>query len=139
MKEERYMARKTSYTGKYKLTKNEFLYAKHYALRYKDWKRQYNALHDTSRAIVSDGMPHSHFTGSLTEEAAIKAARLDEKMQKVEDAALEADPDIYSWILQAVTEEGVCYQTLRNRGLCCGRRMFYERRRKFYYLLAQKI
>lgn len=133
------MARKTSYTGRYKLSKSEFLYAKHYALRYKEWEKQYTALLDTSRAIAPDGMPHAPAVGSLTEEAAIKAARLSDKMKLVEDAAIEADPDIYVWILQAVTQEGVYYQTLQTRGLCCGRRMFYERRRKFYYLLAQKL
>ena len=57
------------------------------------------------------------------------------KMEIVETCCRRAGGDIYRWLLQAVTEPGITYTTLRMRGMPCGKNYFYKRRRIFFSLL----
>lgn len=134
------MARRNSYRGKYKLSKHEYLKAFHYAMCYNDWRREYDSLVDTARAIEYSDMPHGTNTWDSTAEAAQRRAELREKMQTVEDTAYEADPELCRYIMYAVTNEGATYEYLQStKKLPCGKDMFYDRRRKFYYLLNKKL
>lgn len=134
------MARRNSYTGKYKLSKHEYLKAYHYALCYNDWRLEYAALSDNMKAIRYSDMPHGNGPGDLTELYGQKRAELSEKMHNVESAALEADPDIGEFILYAAINEGVTFKYLQSeKHIPCSHNLYYDRRRKFYYLLNKKI
>ena len=51
-------------------------------------------------------------------------------------ADMAADPELYSYILKAVTE-GTTFVVLKSLyGIPCERDMFYDRRRKFYWVLS---
>lgn len=52
----------------------------------------------------------------------------------IEQASREAEPNICQYILKNVTQ-GVPYEYM---DVPCGRRQFYEQRRKFFYLLSKK-
>lgn len=59
------------------------------------------------------------------------------KMQLVEETAICTDRELYSYILAAVTE-GRSYTYLRGvKGIPCGKDYFYERYRKFFWLLSK--
>lgn len=53
----------------------------------------------------------------------------------IEQSAVEANNDIYIYIIRSVTQ-GMTYEQLN---VPCGRRQFYEARRKFFEILADKI
>lgn len=131
--------------GKWALRKHEFGAAYHYALQYPDWLDQYNSLKDSVGTVVTDGMPHGTTVGNPTQNLGIKRAELKEKMDLVVNTAKAADPDIWPWILEAVTHEGVTFYSLSNpsrsddKPIPCGKKMFYDRRRKFYWLLSRNI
>lgn len=55
-------------------------------------------------------------------------------LELIEQSAVEADPDIFPYILKNVTE-GIPYEYM---DVPCGRKQFYEARRVFFILLAQK-
>lgn len=56
-------------------------------------------------------------------------------MEVVEQAAIEADPYLASYILKAVTE-GLSYNYLKARlEIPCSRDMNYDRYRRFFWLL----
>ena len=58
----------------------------------------------------------------------------------VERCAMEADPDLFKWIMWGVTNEDVTFNTLKAlKGIPCERDTYYDRRRKFYYLLSKKL
>lgn len=66
--------------------------------------------------------------------ALIKAYYSD-KIELVERIARQADPFLYPYILKAVTE-GVSYTYLKSKlGIPCGRDMYYDRYRRFFWLL----
>lgn len=103
---------------------------------YHEWEREYEALEETSQAITLDDMPHSHNPVNMLENVAIRRAELAEKMKVVEDTAEEADPELSKYILKGVTDDDAKYENLN---IPCSRNTYYDRRRKFYYLLNKKI
>lgn len=135
------MARRNSYRGKYKMTKEQYLSAKYYALRYNEWVLEYRAICDTSSAITYSDMPKGSFnTESQVEEAAIKADKIHDRIRLIESTAKEAMPDLSDYILKAVTNTDITYHQLRTlTNIPCGKNVFYNARRKFYWLLYQKI
>ena len=135
------MASKNYYRGKYVLSKEEYLSAKYYALRYNEWLAEYNASKDSVGAIVSDDMPHAvNNISDPTEKLAIRRAALKSKMQIIEDAAREADEQIGKYILIMATTPDMTFDKLKQKHkVPCEKDMFYDRRRKFYWLLSKKI
>lgn len=129
------------YTGKYALDKHELLSAIHYALRYRKWKDEYKTLADTSKAISYEGDRVQTSGGyDPTETAGMRMAELSGKIALIEQTAKETDPDLYEWILQGVTEDWATYKYLSTiKGIPCGKDVYFNRRRKFYYLLTRKI
>lgn len=62
-----------------------------------------------------------------------------EKIKMVEDACMEASPELAPYIKEAVTNKGVTYQRLRSRlNIPCDRNTYYKYRRKFYWILDKK-
>ena len=134
------MARKMDYTGKYKLSKFEFGYAKWFALNYPKWLDQYNALKDSVKAITYDQEVYGKGgISDKTQDFATKRAEIRDKMLKVEHCAFDAGGDIGEYILKSVIYENQTFEDMKALGMPCERTMFYERRRKFYWLLNQQI
>ena len=132
--------RKNSYTGKYRLTKNEFLSAYYYAMRYNEWKDEYESLQDSLGTINYDGLPKGSTLGNPTEETGSMMAELKEKIEKIEQTVFETDNVLCKYLLKAVTNEGITYNYLQMvMNIPCSKNTYYERRRKFYYLLSKKI
>ena len=107
---------KGTYTGKYNITVEEYRAAYWYAMQYKSWKQKCNME------------PGKEETGKLIEKIGI-----------IERTVMEADADIYNYLLKAVTTRDLGYERLRAEGMPCGRNRYYSSRRNFYYLLSKKI
>lgn len=71
-------------------------------------------------------------------ELAVDAATLDSKIAMIEELARDAAPTIYPYLLAGVTE-GATFDELKARGMPYERGAYYERRQRFYWLLAQRI
>ena len=55
----------------------------------------------------------------------------------IEKTAIEADPYLHSYIIKGVTE-GKSYTYLKTvLGMPCGKDMYYDRYRKFFWLLSK--
>ena len=72
-----------------------------------------------------------------TSDRGIKAAGLTSKIELVEETCLEAGEDIYDWLMKCVAF-GIGFPTLEKQGIPCGRDYFYERYRRYFYLLDKK-
>ena len=94
---------------------------------------------DTSKAITYDGDKVQTSGGyDACSEAAMRRYALAKKKQLVEDTVREVAPEIYEYLLLGVAY-GVPFWKLQEKGISCEKTMYYERRKKFYYLLAKKI
>lgn len=70
-------------------------------------------------------------------EIAVELASLSEKMGNVYEAAIKTDKELHDYILKAVTE-GRSYDYMRlNYNVPCGRNVWYELYRRFFFILNQ--
>lgn len=126
---------------KYGISKHKFLEVKYHCLQYPEWRKELAELTNTIKAMQygQEGKGSISQT-SQTERLAIKRLELEEKCKRIEQAAIEADPDIYQWLLEGVTTEYATYRYLRDaKRIPCGDQKYYKARRKFYWLLAKKV
>ena len=124
--------------NKYWINKHRHYELKHFCLQYNDWKRAYAACNE---AIIFssdfDGLPSNNIPSDLTAKYAIKKAQYSEKIALIESIAKEADEYLYPYILKAVTE-GLSYTYLKVKmNIPCGKDMYYNRYRKFFWLLSE--
>lgn len=126
--------------SKYNISKHRFLELYHYCMQYQEWKDELKYMNDTVKSIDYSGEIKGTGTESATEKLAIKRAELSKKCELIEQTAIEADADIYQYIIKGVTTEYATYKYLKEvMSIPCGKDMYYERRRKFYWLLSKKI
>lgn len=87
---------------------------------------------DKVKAVVSfvENMP--------TEKWAMKLADVDDKIKLIEETAIEADDQLSGYILMAVTS-GLGFDAMKARyDVPCSRNTFYDRYRKFFWILDQR-
>lgn len=123
--------------NKYWIDKHRYYELKHFCLQYKEWKKAYAACNES--IIFASSMEENRSTNiisDITAKYAIKRAYYAGRIKLVEKAAMEAEPDLYLYILKAVTE-GLSYTYLKTKlEIPCGRDMYYDRYRKFFWLLS---
>lgn len=109
-------------------------------MQYPEWKDELNYKTDNINSIDISDMPVNHNNVSGVEKLALRRLQLESKCKIIEQTAIETDPELYQYILKAVTNEGISYNYLKMiMNIPCCKNVWYDRRRKFYYLLSQKI
>jgi hypothetical protein len=116
---------------------------KYYEMLY--FSRQYPTMREELRdlrksypTINMDEHVTNSDTPTPTEKAAARCIELRKKMELIEETAKEAGGDIARWLLIGVTTtRSYEYLALKMDMPLC-RSSYYERYRKYFYLLAQK-
>ena len=117
-----------------KMDKHRYYELKHFCLQYPVWKRKYLNLDGYSNGC-NDGMPRSNDVSDPTSRFAEDRLLYFDKMKIVEQAAIDADPDLASYIIKGVTED-LSYNLLHTKcNIPCSRNTYYDRYRKFFWLL----
>lgn len=125
---------------KYNMSKYRFGELYNFCLQYNEWKLELTYMTDTLTSPMITGLPRVQGKSDPTVTLAIRRQELENKCKMVEQTAVEADADIYPHIIKAVTNEGITYHYLREfMDIPCGKDMYYDRRRKFYWLLSKKL
>lgn len=119
--------------GDYNISRAKYNELKYFCMQYEEKKRELHKGYGLN-AIVNDGLPKGNLPGNPVEGQAIRNAVLQADVDLIEHTAMEAGADVYQWLIKNVTE-GVPYEWLN---VPSGRRQFYETRRYFFFLLAQK-
>lgn len=124
--------------NKYYIDKHRYYELKHFCLQYKEWKKAYELCNDS--IIFTTSLDNSSFGANtpsdLTAKYAIRQAEYASKIRMIEQAAMEADEFLYRYILKAVTE-GLAYTYLKtSMDIPCGKDMYYDRYRRFFWLLS---
>lgn len=125
--------------NKYWISKHRHYELKHFCLQYPVWKKKYQALSELSVSTsLLDTQPNSNILNDITAAQAVKKTVLSERIDLIEKTAKEADNFLYPYILKAVTE-GLSYTYLRTTlNIPCGRDLYYDRYRRFFWLLSRK-
>ncbi len=124
--------------NKYYIDKHRYYELKHFCLQYNEWKKAYASCND---AIVFgstfERTSSSNIPSDITAKYGMMKAHYDRRIKLIERTAIETDDYLYPYILKAVTE-GLSYTNLKTvHDIPCGRDMYYDRYRKFFYLLSE--
>lgn len=131
-----YLKNELSERNKYHLSKHRYLELKHFCLQYPEWKRRLQELTDIS--AVDPGTLGSGRIANETERIALEKTILKNKIELVEKTAMETDKSLWFYLLQGVTEERTYTYLNGVMGMPCGRNMYYDRYRRFYWLLSRE-
>ena len=124
--------------NKYWIDKHRHYELKHFCLQYPEWKRAYSEFNNSSLTLsMIECIPTSNIPGDPTAKRALLKAYYSEKIEMLEKVAMEADVYLHNYILRAVTE-GLSYTYLKTKlGIPCGKDMYYDRYRRFFWLLSK--
>lgn len=129
---------KISEKNKYYIDKHRYYELKHFCLQYNEWKKAYSNCNESIiyaaglEKVISTNIP-----SDLTAKYAIRKVYYGDRIKLIEKVAKEADDFLYPYILKAVTE-GLSYTYLKSKmDIPCGRDMYYDRYRKFFWLLSE--
>lgn len=124
--------------NRYWISKHRHYELKHFCLQYSEWKKIYRYLETASvECSKLERLPCGNNVGDPTANLAIQKAYYLERIQLLEETAKQADKYLWNYILKAVTE-GLSYTCLKFKmEIPCGRDMFYDRYRRFFWLLSK--
>lgn len=129
---------KLSEKNKYWIDKHRHYELKHFCLQYPIWKKAYAAITELSASSILERIAPNNTPSDLTAKCAMRKTYYSNKIKLIEWAAKEADEELYFYILKAVTE-GLSYTHLRTKlDMPCGRDMYYDRYRRFFWLLDKE-
>ena len=123
-------------TNKYYIDKHRHYELKHFCLQYPAWKKAYAEFDNAGVPLSTiDAAPTSNLPGDPTAKRAIMKAHYSAKIELIEKAAIETDRYLCDYIIKGVTEE-LSYTYLKSKlGIPCGKDMYYDRYRRFFWLL----
>ena len=124
--------------NKYWIDKHRHYELKHFCLQYPEWKKAYAEFSDVSIPLsMMERIPTSNIPGDPTAKRAMLRAYYSDKIKLIERIALETDIYLHNYILRAVTE-GLSFTYLKTRlDIPCGKDMYYDRYRRFFWLLSK--
>lgn len=128
--------------NRWHISKERYLELYYFCLQYREWKQTYTELNEkgvgcTSFLRIKDDLEINDPTGDV----AVEKVMLEEKMRLVESVAAGTDENIGNYIFKAVTE-GLSFTELKTMyEIPCERDMYYDRYRKFFWMLnsARKL
>lgn len=124
--------------NKYWIDKHRHYELKHFCLQYPEWKKAYAEFSDVSIPLsMLERVPTSNIPGDPTAKRALMRTYYSDKIKLIEKIALETDVYLHNYILRAVTE-GLSFTYLKTRlDIPCGKDMYYDRYRRFFWLLSK--
>ena len=129
-----------SENNKYWISKHRYYELKHFCLQYPDWKKAYAALETLTikSPILEELRAYTNVPNDPTAKWGIARALYSDRIDMIRRVAFETDKELCAYILKAVTED-LSYAYLKSRlDIPCGKDMYYDRYRKFFWLLSKE-
>lgn len=127
-----------SENNKYWIPKHRYYELKHFCLQYPDWKKLIFTLDSNlaPNSVSIDSIKSvTNIPESSVESLAMSYYMVKRNIEIVEKAVMDTDKEMSSYILKAVTE-GLPYTYFEANQIPYCRDSFYDRYRKFFYLLS---
>lgn len=121
-----------SKNNEYWISRHRYYELKHFCQQYPEWKSAMAWL-DGLQAMPTEKIKSG--IGDPTANTAILRSFYSDRIDMVDCAAEEADPELAYYIRKGATE-GYSYEALKiNFNLPCCRNVYYDRYRKFFWIL----
>ena len=127
-----------SIKNRYYIDKHRHYELKHFCLQYPKWKKAYIDCLDCDVPMsMIEGVQDPGGIYDPTSTRAVTRAYYSKRMELLEQVAKDADKYLWHYILKAVTE-GLSYTYLKTKlDIPCGKDMYYDRYRRFFWLLSE--
>lgn len=123
--------------NKYYISKHRYYELKHFCLQYNEWIEELQSLQGTGG--TAGGEIHSDPQYSdPTYSKARRKIELQHNIELIKNSAQEADRVLFYYIFLAVTEERSYVYLKQKLNIPCGKDMFYESYRRFFWLLSRR-
>jgi len=117
----------------YNISDNRYRELKYFCRQYREKQSQLWSITELSSPRF-DSAGGGNKTSDRTADAAIRRAQLQRDIEIIEQAAIEADVEIYQYIISNVAD-GIAYEYL---GVPASIASFYRKRREFFWILDKK-
>ncbi|MFR4439036.1 MAG: hypothetical protein ACLT46_03945 [Hungatella sp.] len=117
----------------YDISRTKYNELKYFCMQYNEKKQELHRGYGLGN-VINDGIPKGNLPGNPVERTAIRNVMLRADVELIEQTAMEADLEIYPWVLKNVTE-GLPYEYM---DVPINRTDFYCIRKYFFYLLSLK-
>ncbi|MEA5057264.1 MAG: hypothetical protein VB047_06870 [Anaerotignum propionicum] len=117
----------------YNISDNRYRELKYFCRQYREKQSQLRSITELSSPSFS-GTGVGNKTSDRTADTACKRAQLQRDIEIIEQSAIEADCEIYQYIISNVVDS-IPYQYL---GVPTGKNQFYKARRNFFTFLSLK-
>ena len=122
--------------NKYWIDKHRHYELKHFCLQYHSWERAYADLDGLNKQEANVTGSRTNIHNDPTCKCVDMRIVYLNRMDLVRRIAHEADPALATYIFKAVTE-GLSYTYLKSKlRIPCGKDMYYDRYRRFFWLLS---
>lgn len=124
-----------SQKNKYWIPKYRYLELKNFCMQYNDWKL---ALKEITLIQAHPETSSSNNFSDPTSHMAEKRLKYEQNIRLIEETAIIAEPSISKWLIKGITES-YSYDYLHLKlDLPAGRDLYYDRYRKFFWLLDKR-
>lgn len=123
--------------SKYWIPKHRYYELKHFCLQYPEWKKVYLDLDFKMEAKLLDRVSGGELSDPTARLGQIRA-ELWRAMDLVQRTAKEASNELGDYIFKAVTEDVSFVQLQTIYDIPCGKDMYYDAYRKFFWLLSER-
>lgn len=112
----------------------------HYCRQYPDWKRQIKVIGFRISNVNSSlsSIPVLHEPTNKTEELAVILSEYSQAVNRIDRLVVEADEALARYILRGVTEGCPFTKLQMVYNIPCNKNTYYDRYRKFFWLLSQE-
>ncbi len=123
--------------NRYWISKHRYYELKHYCLQYPEWVKLLSEL-EIKMGAVKLGSIHGTDPSDPTAKIAQMRVDLQRALHLIQQTATDASTELGIYILSAVTE-GIPFTQLQTMyDMPCGKDMYYDIYRKFFWLLSQR-
>ena len=132
-----YLKAELSEKNQYWISKHRYYELKHFCLQYKEWRRMYSNLEFKMEGKLGDGVQQSEVPDPTAKLGQMRAD-LKRAMELIEICAHDSDPILGVYVFRGVTEGIPFVQMQTLDRIPCGKDMYYECYRRFFWLLSQR-
>ena len=132
-----YLKNELSKKSKWSIPKHRYLELVHFCLQYPEWKKQLRQM-DILRSRQIDSLRGDSNWTDETSRIAMERVDILNHIRLIEQTCNEADSNLANYLLTSVTY-GVTFPKMAAQiDIPCGKDMFYDRRRKFFWILDKR-
>lgn len=126
-------------TSQYYVPGEVYLTVVHFCRQYPLWVAELGVDPDSAQGIdYSKERVQTSNQYDSTSDLAMRRAEIARKKAIVDEVAKDIANGLAKWLVMGVGN-GLTYFQLRDRGIPCGKEMYYSMRQRFYYEMSKRI